>query len=283
MRSVSFSPLDDMIAFGCDDGAVRILHKGKSEIRVLDQCAGPVSAVRFSPNGVLLATVNEEQTGKSRVRLWDLQSSEPLELGEVGKRSPSLSFSPGGTRLAFGSGERDGVIRVWNLQNGQTRILKGTWGGPRAIAISPSGEFIAAADAGLSDVAIRLWNLDTGLSEVLGVSKRQVTSVAFSPDGATVASGSWDETVRLWNLKSKQSRVLGDDCSCVGCIAFSSQGDKVAACSLDSKIRLWDVKSGRCQTMGMCDNVNDVAFGPDGTVLATASSDGAISLWDTRI
>jgi WD40 repeat protein len=284
MRSVSFSPLDDMIAFGCDDGAVRILNKGNGEIRVLDQCAGPVSVVRFSPNGVLLATVNEEkQTGKSRVRLWDLQSSEPLELGEVGKRSPSLSFSPGGTRLACGSGERDGVIRVWNLQNGQTRILKGPWGGPNAIAISPSGEFIAAADAALLDVAIRLWNLDTGLSEILGVSKRQVTSVAFSPDGANVASGSWDETVRLWNLNSKQSRVLGNDCSCVGCIAISSQGDKVAACSLDSKIRLWDVKSGRCQTIGMYDNVNDVAFGPSGTVLATASSDGAISFWDTRV
>jgi WD40 repeat protein len=284
MRSVAVSPLGDIIAAGGDDGAVRIWNAPNGQIRILEQCSGPVSVVRFSPNGVLLATVSEEkQTAKSRVRVWDLQSNEPLDLGEVGKRSPSLAFSPGGTRLACGSAERDGVIRVWNLQNGQARVLKGPWGGPSSISISPSGEFIAAADATLLDVRIRLWNLETGAAEILGHSNRQVTSVAFSPDGASLASGSWDETVSLWNVGNKKVRVLGRDCACVSCIAFSSEGDKVAACSLDSKIRIWDVTTGRCHNIGLCDNVNDVVFAQDGRVLATASSDGTIRLWDSLL
>lgn len=284
MRSVTISPLADLIASGGDDGAVRIWDSANGEIRILEQCPGPISAVRFSPNGVLLATVSEEkQSGRSRVRVWDLQSSEPLDLGEVGKRSPSLEFSPGGTRLACGSAERDGVIRVWNLQNGQARVLKGPWGGPSSISISPGGEYVAAADATLSDVPIRLWNLDTGTAEVLGHCKRQITSVAFSPDGASVASGSWDETVLQWNIKSKQVRVLGKDCSCVNGIAYSARGDKLAACSLDSKISIWDVTSGRYQTIGLCDNVNDLVFARDGEMLATASSDGTIRLWETHL
>jgi len=283
MRSVDFGPLNDMIASGCDDGGVRICDAA-GRIRILEQGAGSVSVVRFSPNGVLLATVREDKlAGRSQVRVWDLQSGEPLDLGEVGNRSPSLAFSPGGTRLACASAERDGVIRVWNLQTGQTRVLKGPWGGPSSISFSPGGDVIAAADATLSDVPIRLWDLDTGSAEVLGHCNRQISSVAFSSDGASVASGSWDETVRLWNIRTKQPRILGHDCSCVVCIAFSSQGDKVAACSIDSKIRIWGLSDGRSHTIGLSDNVNDVVFSPDAKVLATASSDGTIRLFDARI
>lgn len=283
MHSVDFSPLNDAIASGCGDGGVRISDLTQEQIRILEHYDGPVTAVRFSPNGVLLAIVSEEKvSGRSRVRVWDLQSNEPLDLGEVGNRSPSLAFSPGGTRLACGSAERDGVIRVWNLQNGQTRVLKGAWGGPSSISFSPGGEFIAAADATLSDVPIRLWNLDTGSADVIGHCRRQITSVAFSPDGTRVASGSWDETVLLWNVKTKRARVLGNDCSCVVCIAFSPQGDRVAACSIDSKIRLWDLSNGKSNTIGLCDSVNDVVFSPDAEVLATASSDGTVRLWDAR-
>ena len=282
MRSVAFSPSDGTLASGCDDGGVRLWDAGTRQLRVLEQCPGSISAVRFSPNGVLLAFVTEG-SGKSQVRLWDLQASEPLDLGEVGTRSPSLAFSPGGTRLACSSAERDGVIRVWNLQNGQMRILKGPWGGPSSISFSPDGESIAAADATLSNAAIRVWDLIAGAANVLGHCQRQISSVAFSPNGASILSGSWDETVCLWDVNTRKARILGKHCSCVGCVAFSPQGDKVAACSIDSQIRIRQLDNDCLRTIGRCDNVNDVGFSPDGMALATASSDGTIQIWDARV
>jgi len=282
LRSVAFSPLNESIASGADDGCVRLWDPLTGETQILEECAGPVSSVRFSPNGVLLATINEETSDKSRVRLWDLLANEPLDLGEVGSRSPSLAFSAGGTRLAAASAEPEGVIHVWNLQNGQTQTLRGPWGGPASISFSPDGKLIAAADATLSDAVIRLWNLDTGAADVLGHCKRQITSVVFSPNGVNVATGSWDETVCLWNVSTKRTKVLGSDCSCVCCVAFAPQGDEVAASSLDSKIRIWNTGNERSRTVGTCDNVNDLAFSSDGAVLATASTDGTLRLWDTR-
>src|SRR5206468_10285182 len=71
MRSVAFSPLDDTLASGCDDGGVRLWDAATGQLRVLEQCSGSISAVRFSPNGVLLAFVTEG-SGKSLVCLWDL-------------------------------------------------------------------------------------------------------------------------------------------------------------------------------------------------------------------
>jgi len=276
--SVAFSRLDDTIAFGSDDGCIRLLAR-TGLTRLVEQCPGRVSCVRVSPNGVLLAVVCEE-ANKSRVRVWDLQSSESLDLGYVGNRAPSLTFSPGGTRLACGSAERDGIIRVWNLQSGQTQTLKGDWSGPTSISFSPDSKVIAAGDAALSDGAIRLWNLDTGTAETLGHCQRQIGSVAFSPDGASVASGSWDETVRLWDVRTRKATVLANDCSCVSRVVFSALGDKIAACSLDSKIRVWQLPSKEFRAVGYCDRVNDMAFSSDGRALATASADGTIRLWD---
>jgi hypothetical protein len=281
IRSVAFSHSDDTIAFAGDDGCVRLWQPQTGQAHILEECAGPVSGVRFSPNGVLLAIVSNGPA-KSRVRVCDLQAGETLELGEIGSRLPSLAFSPGGTRLACGSAGSDGMIRVWNLQNGQTQILRGAWGGPGSISFSPDGKFIAAADATLSDAAIRIWNLDTGTADTLGNCHRQITSVAFSPDGTNVASGSWDETVCLWDVRTKKATLLGRNCSCVSCVAFSPPGDKIAVCSLDSKVRLWKLPGERPRTIGHCDNVNDIAFSADGSALTTASSDGTVRLWDVQ-
>src|SRR5205823_1596941 len=140
------SGLDDTIAFGDDDGCVGLWSPQTGQTQILEDCSGPVSCVRLSPNGVLLAIVSKESE-KSRVHVRDLQACEKLDLGEIGNRLPSLAFSPGGTRLACGSAEADGVIRVWNLQNGQMQILRGAWGGPGTISFSPDGKSVAAADA----------------------------------------------------------------------------------------------------------------------------------------
>ena len=273
VRSITVSPSSEMIVCGGDDGVIRLLQPDSTS--ALKQCEAPVSALAFSPNGVLIASVS----GAS-IEIIDLHSGEVKLLGQIGKE-PSLVFSPGGKSLASASATGHCEIQVWNLQTGQMRVLKGAWSGPRSIAFSPDGRQIAAADSDRSNPSIRLWDLETGTMRVLGGSTRQITSIAFLGDGKELASGSWDETVRLWNVRTGEARTLGENCSCVCRLTISLKSDKLAAYSLDGRIRVWDLETGRSRTIGECSGVNTISFLTDSTRIITGSDDGALRLWTT--
>lgn len=271
IRSVAVSPLDNSIVSGGDDGVIRLW---RTSMTMLSDRKSPVLALAFSPNGALIAAA----TG-SDVCLIDIQSGEATFLGQSGKQ-PSLVFSPGGKSLAAASTNSPCEIRVWNLQTGGSRVLKGDWKGATSISFSPDGSTIAAADSDLSHPSIRLWDIESASTRVLGSSTRQITSIAFLPDGKRVASGSWDETVRLWNVQTGEARILGENCSCIVRLAISTKGDRIAASSLDGKLRVWDLDTGRSRVAGECSGVNTIAFTTDDQALVTGSDDGTVRLWE---
>jgi WD40 repeat protein len=273
IRSVAVSPLTETIVSGGDDCAIHLWQP--NSVTTVKNYDAPVSALAFSPNGVLVASVSG-----SSIEIVDLQSKEVTSLGQVGKQ-PSLVFSPGGKSLASASADARCEIRVWNLQTGQMRVLKDTTKkGPSSISFSPDGRQLAAADSDLSNPAIKLWDLETGKSRELGRSTRQITSVAWLVDSKYLASGSWDETVRLWNVHTGEARILGENCSCVCRIAISTKGDRLAAYSLDGRLRVWDVDTGRSRTIGECFGVNAISFMTSSPALVTGSDDGFLRLWD---
>jgi WD40 repeat protein len=191
VRTVTCSPFGDDVAFAGDERLIYLWNFHSRETRVLGAVEGPVSSVAYSPNGVLIASANESaEQGKSSVRVWDLRTSEMLDLGEGGAQSPSVAFSPGGKSLACASAEPTGVLRVWNLQTGMMRVLKGAAGESSSISFSPDGKCIAAADSFRINPEIRVCDLETGTARSIGSSRRQITSLAFSADGKSVASGS---------------------------------------------------------------------------------------------
>ena len=276
IRALAVSPLDESIVSGGDDGVIRVWNARSAATTVLEGYGGPISAVAFSPNGALIATASVG----SRIQLTDLQSREVTLLGQGGKLSSSIAFSPGGKSVASASADSPCEIKLWNLQTGQMRVLKGVWSGSRSISFSPDGRQIAAADSDLTNPTIRLWDLETATMRIVGRSIRQITSIAFLA-GGDLASGSWDETVRLWNVRTAEARLLGENCSCVCRIAISMQSDKLAAYSLDGRIRVWDIESGRSRTIGECHGINALSFLTDSVGLVTGSDDGTVRLWST--
>ena len=275
VRAIAVSPLTETIVSGGDDGALHLWQLRSETVDTVAKHDGPIRALAFSPNGVLVASASGER--EASIQLTDLQSRETVWLGQGGTHSLNLIFSPGGKSLASASADPRCEIQLWNLQNGQMRVLRGAWKGPSAISFSPDGSQIAAADSDLSNPSIRLWDVDTGTARVLGGSTRQITSVAFLDDGKHLASGSWDETIRLWNIQTGEARLLAENCSCVCRIAIS--GDRLAAYSLDGKLRVWDLQTKRSKTVGQCFGVNAICFMSDGRGLVSGGDDGTIRLW----
>jgi WD40 repeat protein len=153
VRNVAFTP----------DGrtlAVVDIEADGDQVRVLDAATGRtqrtikprtqiLSALAFSPDGGILATVNGS---RGSVKMWDartgrLQNSFRAE-GEVA----SLAFSPDARTLAA-SGPRG--VQLWDLATNQNRLTLRTRS-PEAVAFSPDGRTLAIS----TDGSVGLWILD---------------------------------------------------------------------------------------------------------------------------
>jgi WD40 repeat protein len=106
----------------------------------------------------------------------------------------AMDFSTDGKTLITGGS--DGDVRLWDLDQGRSRVL-GTHAGPvEIVRVSPDGKHIAAASSG----ELRVWNLSDGTSRVIQASKHftgrgrtyetpgEYVAVEFSPDGRLLAS-----------------------------------------------------------------------------------------------
>lgn len=280
--------------------------------------AGPVWAVRYSPDGQTLAmgvddgairfwdaaTGELKQTLKAHygpvwslaysadtrllatgsddgeLKLWDAASGAEKRKIEHPTAVRTVVFSPDAKVVVTGT--RNGKVRFWNTAgDGEPVKTAGHTGNVVAVAFSPDGKLVASASG---DTTAKLWDAATGQEKLtLSGNKGAVYAVAFAPDGKTVATGGWDRVVRLFDVGTGEVRMeLKGHTQDVWAVAFSPDGRYLASASEDHTVKLWDVTSGaeRSTFTGHTGTVYTVAFAPDGKTLASGGRDGTIKLWD---
>src|SRR5262249_19153963 len=129
-------------------------------------------------------------------------------------------------------------IRSWALrQNEKDRMQSG---GIVAIAFSPDGTLLAAADG---DNTIVVWDAATGRMRArLPGHKRGITTLTFSPDSLMLASSGVDRTIRLCELSTwKERRRYEGHLGSITKLAFSADGLTLASASGDTSVLLWSV------------------------------------------
>jgi WD40 repeat protein len=261
----------------------------------------PVAAVKFSPDGRLLAV-----GGYQEVRLIDPASGKPLAtLSGHADYVRSLAFSPDGKMLAAAGGppQRGGEIKIWDV-SAIVAVVAPTFRSARAdlkvgatllktllghkdciysVAWSPDGKLLAS---GSYDKMVKLWDAATG-EEVKNLQDHidAVFAVAFSPDGRHLASGSQDRSVKIWDIVSgERLYTLSDATDGLTSIAYSPSGKQIAAAGYDKTIYVWQVGASEGQMLRSLiadeDSILALAWTPDGKTLITSSSDGSIRFRD---
>lgn len=245
----------------------------------------PVASVRFSPDGSVLAV-----GGYQIVRLFSMPMGKPIaELPGHADEVRSVAFSPDGKLLAAAGGEpqRNGEIRIWNLDSHQlVRILRGHKDCIYSVAWSPDGKLIAS---GSYDKSVKLWDAQTGDEvRILQDHIDAVFAVAFSPDGKHLATASQDRTVKIWDIESgKRLYTLGDASDGLTSLAYSPDGNEIAAGGYDKTIYVWHLgpQDGQLIHSLIADEDSQLAlaWSHDGKTIATGSADRSIRLRDPNL
>lgn len=151
---LAFSDDGRTLAVADDDGMVQLWDVASSSVTRTIVPGTGIQALRFAPNGAVLASA-EGQT----ITLYDVASGRLLrKLDKHDAPINALAFSANGQLLASGSDDRTAII--WDVRTGKSKhTLKGHDQTVRTVAFSPDGRLLAS---GSGNASVVLWDVKSG-------------------------------------------------------------------------------------------------------------------------
>jgi WD40 repeat protein len=245
---------------------------------------GPVTAIRYLPDGAGMVTSSWDET----IRLWNSDGEELATIDAGVGLINGLAVSDDGLHMLT-AGDT-GIVRLWGLYPGGAEPIA-TLAGHRAavidVAFSPNG--VLAASVAL-DGEVRVWDITpSGRGEIAAWAGDGPAT--FSPDGTTLAVAdpqSRNVTVRpagggqprlvLPVAPYTGGTVSGEEWGIASSVEFSPDGRYLASTSfawqeMPGSLTLWDVASGVAEQLLLQHPFlrGPVNFSGDGNRIAVAT------------
>ena len=242
----AFSPDNQLLATGCEDGTIRVWNPETTALRwsVVGHDAAVVS-LTWSSDAKQLASGARDGTS----RVWDAVTGRQRLFGQAAPKGSDVqvAWSPDGRLVAMSGG--DANVRICDASTQEERfVLQGHTQPVQRLAWSPDSKLLASSSI---DGTLRLWDATTGkLFDSHATRPGEVNGVAFSPDGKQVAAAWIDENhedpIRIWDVVSgKPVRTLEAALSGPQFVAWSADGKTLVAGGGDARLRAWSTETGK--------------------------------------
>ena len=163
-------------------------------------------------------------------------------------------------------------------------MLRGLSATVQALAFSPDGESIAAAEVDAERPRLHVWNVRRR-AVTTRADTPAVTSLAFSPDGRLIALSAIDGGTEIRDVRSGRVVKSIPTEGLSRSVAFSPDGSLLAVGQFDGDGQLYSTESwtplGR-PLVAHAQRIANVEFSRDGRSLATSSADGTVLIWDVE-
>ena len=203
-----------------------------------------VNALRFSPDGKLLAAGGGEPTRSGDITLWDSATGNLVKDWRE-KHSDavlSLDFSADGKQLA--SGGADKLARVTEIAGGKSvHVFEGHTHHVMGVSFRADGRVLATAGG---DGAVVVWDMISGERQrkIEGWSK-EVTSLQFLGATNQILASSGDNRVRIVDDQGGSIRDLANLADFMQSAAGAATADVIIGGGEDGILRVWTKTTGQ--------------------------------------
>jgi COMPASS component SWD3 len=180
------------------DEAPKTVHSEFKLSRTLHGHKKAISSVRFSPDGLWLASSSNDTTA----RIWDARTGA-FKATLIGHSLgiSDVAWSPDSSILCTASD--DLTVCLWSQRTGiRLRTMSGHTNYVMCANFNPQGNLVAT---GSFDQSVRVWDIERGECLYrLSAHKDVVVSAHFSGDGSQLVTAGFDGAVRIWDVNSGQ-------------------------------------------------------------------------------
>lgn len=218
---------------------------------------------------------------RGSVALWELPSRKLLRPIDAHPKSGVLAVQLSTDEKWGVSGDKDGVVRLFDLENEAIHTLEGHSAAVLSVDFSPNGQFIVS---GSKDKTAKVWDVQSGLC--IGTYAEHwdsVNSVAWNPIHGedTILSASSDFTCHVWHSKI-QVRTHKSELHTKEVLTarWSPNGKAAISASRDETICVWNPHTRNVVRLVGKKWIRAVAWDPHGEYAVSGADDGSVRIWN---
>src|SRR5581483_3337183 len=188
------------IALGGPGKTVRVYGTDGQLVREIKKHTDWVTAIEYSPDGVLLATADRS----AGLLVWEAYTGREF-FGLRGHTAAITGLSWRDDANVLASCSEDGTARLWEMQDGkQVKAWGAQPGGAEVIHFGHDNRIVTCGRDGVT----RLWDGNGNGQRTFEKLTDLTTRAAITHDGGRVVAGDWHGLLRVWN--AADGKRVGD-------------------------------------------------------------------------